>query len=108
MVRGTAYWAGRTVLLTLALIGILLVANVCLRLWRDWPVVDSLDRVALGFIAIGITAIWLLFLRYVRQLDKLRGQVDEGTLAGLAYGTFGIGFISYMMLAEALLMVRRH
>jgi hypothetical protein len=67
-----------------------------------------MDRLALGFIAWMILATWALFFRYVRDMDKIAGQSEEKILARLSQGTYTIGFLGYMMVLDALLLIHRH
>lgn len=107
MLRGVAYWSRRTAFLFLTLMGILPLANVGVRLRHAWAGPDSLNRVVLGLCALSIVVIWALFLRYIRKLDKLTGRIEEKALNRLSQSTYAIGFLGYLMLLEAMLLIHR-
>ena len=105
MPRGSAYWSRRTELLMLTFLGIAMMADVGLRLWRSWAAPDSLDRLALGSIAFMIVALWVALFRHVRQLDKLAGHVEEKALNRLSTCASAIGTLGLVMLLDALLLM---
>jgi len=108
MLQPRAYWSRRTELLMLGLLGIGIMANIGVRLWRAWTAPDSLDRLVLCIVACMIVGTWALLLRHARDIDKLAGHAEEKVLARLSSSAYGIAFAGYLMLLEALLLMHHH
>jgi hypothetical protein len=101
MPRRDGFWA-------FTIFGVVVFTNVAARFWQFRAGLDILDRLTLGMIAMGILVVWLAYRRNLRQIDGLKGQIEEGALERLARNAQAMGFFAYLMLTQALSFMHRH
>ena len=88
----------RNYLYSLAFLGGVILLDIAVHLFRPPAGFAGWDYLEQGLTAASIVVIWLLYRRYLRELDGLSNQVEKSTLERLSGICFSVALFAYVMI----------
>jgi len=88
----------RNNLYILAFFGATLLFDIAVHLLRPPSGFAGWNYLGLGLAAAGVVVIWLLYRRYLKELDGLSKQVEKSALDRLSGICFSVALLGYMMI----------
>jgi hypothetical protein len=98
----------RNYLHAIAFLGGILLLDIAVHLLRPPVGFAGWDYLEPVLCAGSIVVIWLLYRRFLRELDRLSKQVEGSTLDRLSGICFSLALLAYLMIPLPMLLIHHH